>query len=97
MTECPKQEKARGPGFVVLSTVPDGDIQLPEKSAGIDPEAQLRAALRRLFDAVQAGRSGRQERQSDARRLVTPAHSSSEKIAFESRATSTNLYSSLVQ
>ncbi len=49
MTEDPKEKKARGPGFVVSSTVPDGDMKMPKKSAGIDPESQLRAALRRLL------------------------------------------------
>src|SRR5271165_2318072 len=49
MTEDPKEKKARGPGIVVSSNVPDGDMKMPEKSAGIDPEAQLRAALRRLL------------------------------------------------
>src|SRR5271165_4398158 len=49
MTEDPKEKKARGPGFVFFSTVPDGDMNKPEESAGIDPEAQRRAALRRLL------------------------------------------------
>src|SRR5271165_7585554 len=41
--------KARGPGFVVFSTAPAGDMNMPTQSAGIDPEAQRRAALRRLL------------------------------------------------
>ncbi len=41
--------KARGPGFVVFSTAPDGDMNMPKKSAGIDPEARRRTALRRLL------------------------------------------------
>ncbi len=41
--------KAMGPGFVIFSTAPDGDMNMPKKSVGIDLVSQRRAALRRLL------------------------------------------------
>src|SRR5271165_171755 len=97
MTEDPKEKKARGPSFVVSSTVPDGDMKTPEKIGWNRPRRATARGIAASFAAVQAARSGRQERQRDAQRRGTHAHPSAERIAFESRATSTNRYSSLVQ
>src|SRR5271165_6036289 len=68
-----------------------------EKIGWNRPGSATARSIAASFAAVQAGRSGRQERERDARRRGTHAHPSAEKTAFESRGTSTNRYSSLVQ
>ncbi len=49
MIEDPKENDSEKTDFVVSSTALDDDMKMPKKSAGIDPGAQRRAVLRRLF------------------------------------------------
>src|SRR5271165_4416985 len=53
-----------------------------EKIGWNRPGSATARSIAASFAAVQAGRSGRQERERDARRRGKPAHPSAERIAF---------------
>jgi len=49
MAETSKVNESKGTRFCRIVNRPDGDMKMPKKSAGIDPESQRRAALQRLL------------------------------------------------